>query len=153
MKNLVFVVLLVIVAGVGFLFMNNATEEDVATNPVDHETATEESMITPVDMSEEAQNKMYVAIADYNKCMMQNRLEYHQQGVKIVDVADKTLAACEPHLDVLADVLAENNVNQGLAKKMVHTMRSRAARKLMSAMMQSIAGQSAAMSNVAPETE
>jgi len=110
----------------------------------------ENSMITPADMSEAAQTEMYTAIAEYNKCMMQNRLEYHQEGAKVAQVADKTLQACEPHLDTLADVLEANNVNKGLSKGMVGTMRSRAARKLMTAVMQSMAGQAAAAANAKP---
>jgi hypothetical protein len=110
----------------------------------------EGNLTTPADMSEAAQTEMYAAIGEYNKCMMQNRLEYHQQGIKIANVADKTLQACEPHLDTLAEVLAVNNVNEGLQKNMVNTMRSRGAQKLMAAMMQSLAGQAAAAANATP---
>jgi hypothetical protein len=110
----------------------------------------ESNLITPADMPEAAQTEMYAAIGEYNKCMMQNRLEYHQQGIQIASVADKTLTACEPHLDTLAEVLAANNVNEGLQKNMVNTMRSRGAQKLMAAMMQSLAGQAAAAANVTP---
>ena len=105
------------------------------------------SMITPADMSDQAQTDMFTAIGDYNKCMMQNRLEYHQQGINIPEIADKTLTACEPQLDKLDGVLVENNVNKGLRINLINTMRSRAARKLMSAMMQSMAGQAAAEAN------
>jgi len=93
---------------------------------------------------------MYGAIMEYNKCMMQNRLEYHQQGVRAESVADKTLTACEPHLDDLKLVLETNNVNQDLREGMVKTMRQRAARKLMSNVMQSLAGQAAAAANTSP---
>jgi len=110
----------------------------------------EGNLTTPADMPEAAQTEMYAAIGEYNKCMMQNRLEYHQQGIKIANVADKTLQACEPHLDTLAEVLAVNNVNEGLQKNMVNTMRSRGAQKLMAAMMQSLAGQAAAAANATP---
>lgn len=110
----------------------------------------EGNLITPADIPEAAQTEMYAAITDYNKCMMQNRLEYHQQGIQIASVADKTLKKCEPHLDSLAEILAANNVNEGLQKRMVSTMRSRAAQQLMGAMMQSLAGQAAAAANAKP---
>ncbi|PHS68995.1 MAG: hypothetical protein COB23_07715 [Methylophaga sp.] len=166
MKKVVFIVLLAAVITAGYFFINKADEEVSAvpestntstdTSPAveadDNTSAPADSMITPVDMSEEAQTEMYNTINDYNQCMMKNRLEYHQQGIKVANVADKTLAACEPHLDSLAEVLLRNNVNEGLSKKMVHTMRSRAARRLMSAVMQSMAGQAAAMANAQPET-
>jgi len=84
---------------------------------------------------------------------MKNRLEYHQQGIRVANVADKTLQACEPHLDTLSEVLTANNVNVGLNKSMVHSMRSRAARKLMAAVMQSVAGQAAAAANAKPTAE
>ena len=113
----------------------------------------EENLITPADMSEAAQSEMYAAITEYNKCMMQNRLEYHQQGVKVAQVADKTLQACEPHLDTLEAVLVKNNVNEGLTKNMVGSMRSKAAHKLMAAVMQSMASQAAAAANAAPVAE
>ena len=119
----------------------------LAASVVSATAMAEGNMITPVDMSEEAQNAMYTTITDYNRCMMQNRLEYHQQGVQVAQVADKTLFACEPHLDSLDKVLATNNVNDGLRENMVKTMRSRAATKLMAAVMQSMAGQAAAMAN------
>jgi len=107
----------------------------------------EENLITPADMPEAAQTEMYGAITDYNKCMMQNRLEYHQKGISVAGVADKTLQACEPHLDTLDEVLTTNNVNEGLSKTMVGKLRSKAARKLMSAVMQSMAGQASAAAN------
>lgn len=107
----------------------------------------EENLITPSDMPEAAQTEMYGAITDYNKCMMKNRLEYHQQGITVAGVADKTLQACEPHLDTLDEVLATNNVNDGLRQTMVGKLRSKAARKLMSAVMQSMAGQASAAAN------
>jgi len=102
------------------------------------------SIITPVDMSQEAQDKMYATIMEYNKCMMQNRPEYHKQTVSTAAVAEKTLFACEPHLDELAIVLEENNVNAELRVGMVKTIRTRAVRKLMSMVMQSRAGQARA---------
>ncbi len=111
----------------------------------------EENLMTPGDMTEEAQTEMYAAVTDYNKCMMQNRLEYHQKGISVAGVADKTLQACEPHLVTLEEVLTTNNVNEGLTKTMVGKLRSKAARKLMSAVMQSMAGQAAAAENAKVE--
>ena len=113
----------------------------------------ESNLTTPADMSEAGQTEMYSALMGYNKCMMKNRLAYHQQGIKVANVADKTLQACEPHLDTLGEVLAANNVNEGLSKNMVNTMRSRAARRLMAAVMQSVAGQAAAAANARPTAE
>jgi hypothetical protein len=112
--------------------------------------AEESNLTTPADMSEAAQAEMYSAIMDYNQCMMTNRLEYHQQGIQVAAVADKTIQACEPHLDTLAEVLEANNVNEGLSINMVNTMRSRGAQKLMAAVMQSLAGQAAAAANAKP---
>lgn len=172
MKNLIFIVLLVIVAIAGYSIMNKPTEAvavtevsvkdtasdtttEQATEVIDEVTSTETkelNLITPADMSEQAQDEMYTHIMEYNKCMMQNRLEYHQQGVRAESVADKTLSACEPHLDELKLVLEANNVNQGLREGMVKTMRQRAARKLMSNVMQSLAGQAAAAASTAPVT-
>lgn len=168
MKNLVIVVLLVVVAIAGYNFVNQQEEDTVevvttveevtndveqATPVADDVTASESeevSMIAPVDMPEEAQTEMYNHIMKYNQCMMQNRLEYHQQGISATDVADKTLAACEPHLDDLKATLTANNVNVDLREGMIKAMRQRASRKLLSTIMQSLAGQAAAAANVAP---
>lgn len=160
MKSLVFIVLIVVAAIFGYSIVNKPAEapvvevsEEMPAEVAVTDTGSESetiSMITPADMPEEAQTEMYAKIMDYNKCMMQNRLEYHQQGVRAESVADKTLAACEPHLDELALVLETNNVNDDLSKGMVKTMRQRAARKLMSAVMTSLAGQAAAAANATP---
>jgi len=161
MKNLVFIVLLVVVAIAGYSYVNQqeptaeavTSVEVVSTDAVVEEATadTEEvNIMTPADMTEEAQAEMYKHIMDYNQCMMKNRLEYHQQGIRAENVADKTLTACEPHLDDLKATLATNNVNEDLRNGMVKTMRQRAARKLMSTLMQSMAGQAAAAANIAP---
>jgi len=176
MKNLVIVVLLVVVAIAAYDYVNKSKETNPATAAVEvvapeeissaivevegatssevEEVASSESeeinIITPADMTEAAQAEMYNHIMEYNQCMMKNRLEYHQQGVKAENVADKTLTACEPHLDDLKATLVANNVNTDLREGMVKTMRQRAARKLMSTIMQSLAGQAAAAANVAP---
>jgi len=167
MKNLIFIVLLVVAAIAGYSYVNQQKStdevvtavEEVSTDVVVEESATNTevaantetdgvNITTPADMSEEAQAEMYNHIMEYNQCMMKNRLEYHQQGVKAANVADKTLTACEPHLDELKATLVANNVNKDLSDGMVKTMRQRAARKLMSTIMQSMAGQAAAAANV-----
>ena len=152
MKNIVFVVLLIAVIASGYAYINKTNDQvDVVSSETEVMTASvaveTDNLVTPSDMSEEAQREMYSAIAEYNKCMLQNRLEYHQQGVQVANIADKTLQICEPHLDDLAAVLEKNNVNLGLKENMVKTMRSRAVRKLMAAVMQSMASQAVAAAN------
>lgn len=152
MKNIVFVVLLIAVIASGYAYINKTNDQvDVVSSETEVMTASvaveTDNLVTPSDMSEEAQREMYSAIAEYNKCMLQNRLEYHQQGVQVANIADKTLQICEPHLDDLAAVLEKNNVNLGLKENMVKTMRSKAVRKLMAAVMQSMASQAAAAAN------
>ena len=166
MKSLVFIILLVVAAIAGYSIINKPTEAvaviesavDEVTNDIaepadamDEVTSgqsKEVNLITPVDMSEQAQEEMYVKISEYNKCMMQNRLEYHQQAMRAESVADKTLAACEPHLDDLKVTLETNGVNKDLREGMIKTMRQRMARKLMSNVMQSQARQAAAENSV-----
>ncbi|MDB2705699.1 hypothetical protein N9Y67_04100 [Pseudomonadota bacterium] len=167
MKSLVFIVLLVVAAIAGYSIINKPTEtvavvdsavEEVTDNTVEPAQAMdaaaesaeseEVNLITPADMTEKAQEEMYSNIMEYNKCMMQNRLEYHQQGMRAESVADKTLTACEPHLDDLKLTLETNNVNKDLSEGMVKTMRQRMARKLMSNVMQSLARQAAADNSV-----
>ena len=149
MKNLVLVVLLVVVAIAVYDFMNRNSGDAVVpatemTEPVESDAmmdkavediidsekdavindkaTTDESisMILPVDMPEEAQDEMHASIMEYNKCMMQNRLEYHQQGNDAEQVASKTLAACESNLDALATTLLANDVNEGVRKGYGH---------------------------------
>lgn len=174
MKNLVFIVLLILAGIAGYNFINKPTEnveavaivEDVTTSAeneapsstdesIAEETVTPVSdgtnMTTPADMPEEAQHEMYTSMMDYNKCMMQDKPEYHQPKVRAEDIAGKTLAACEPNLDGLRVVLEANNVNADLREGMIKTVRQRSTRKLMSAVMQSQAAQM--MANEAPATK
>ncbi|MFT7414516.1 MAG: hypothetical protein ACI9FO_001175 [Methylophagaceae bacterium] len=163
MKSLVFIVLLVLAGIAGYNFINKPTEnieavtivEDDTTSAKIEEPSTDESapeetdipvsdgtnMTTPADMSEQAQQEMYASIMAYRKCMMQDKLEYHQPNVRAESIAAETLATCEPNLDALKVVLEANNVNFGLREGMVKTIRQRSTRKLMSAVMQSQAAQ------------
>ncbi len=177
MKSLVFIVLLVLAGIAGYNFINKPTEniealavvEDVkvaitealstADETIDEEIVTEETvspvsdgtnMITPADMSEEAQHEMYSVMMVYNKCMMQDKPEYHQPNMRAEDIAGKTLAGCEPDLDALRVVLETNNVNADLSEGMLKTVRQRSTRKLMSAVMQSQASQMMADEAAAP---
>ena len=160
MKSLVLIVLLVLAGIAGYNFINKPTTEvdtvtttieEIATPAVNEETVTEvitteetetkgvsdENMTTPADMPEAAQQEMYSSMMEYNKCMMQDKPEYHQENMRTEDIAGKTLQTCEPKLDRLKAVLEENNVNVDLREGMVKTVRQRSTRKLMSAVMQS----------------
>lgn len=160
MKSLVFIVLLVLAGIAGYNFFNKPTEnveaiavveevvisevneassnnDDMVSEEVTIETSGDESMITPADMPEEAQQAMYTSMMEYNKCMMQDKPEYHQQNLRTEDIASQTLEACEPNLDTLKAVLTANNVNVDLREGMIKTVRQRSTRKLMSAVMQS----------------
>lgn len=164
MKSLFLIVLLVLAGIAGYNFINKPTENVEAVAVVEDVTAVEEAaelavnvvskgeavseesnnetsgdvnMITPADMSEEGQKAMYAAMMEYNKCMMQNKPEYHQENMRAEDVAGQTLAGCEPHLDTLKAVLVSNNVNADLLEGMIKTVRQRSTRKLMSVIMQS----------------
>lgn len=167
MKSLVFIVLLVLAGIAGYNFINKPTEnvEAVAVveeaNVINNETSTADetiveeivteetvspltddtNMITPADMSQEAQDEMYSVMMSYNKCMMQDKPEYHQPKMRAEDIAGQTLAGCEPNLDALRVVLETNNVNADLTEGMLKTVRQRSTRKLMSAVMQSQAAQ------------
>lgn len=160
MKSLVFIVLLVLAGIAGYNFINKpvkkaeptavveevitseiqeapANKEEIISEEVTIETAGDENTITPSDMPEEAQQAMFTSMVEYNKCMMLNRPEYHQENARTEDLAGKTLEICEPKLDALKAVLAANNVNADLREGMVKTVRQRSTRKLMSAVMQS----------------
>ncbi|MDO7597604.1 MAG: hypothetical protein MUQ51_00170 [Pseudomonadota bacterium] len=172
MKSLVFIVLLVLAGIAGYNFINKPIEnvetvvvvDEVKVKVANNEVATADetsvegtvteetgdtNMITPTDMSEEAQHKMYSAMMAYNKCMMLNRPEYHQPNIRAEDIAGQTLAACEPNLDALRVVLEANNVNSGLTDGMLKTVRQKSTRKLMSTVMQSQAAQMMANEEVA----
>jgi hypothetical protein len=176
MKSLVFIVLLVLAGIAGYNFINKPTENvevvavveevNVANNEVAtadetivEETVTEETvspvtestnMMTPADMSEEAQQEMYFVMMAYNKCMMQDKPEYHQPKIRAEDIAGQTLAGCEPNLDALRVVLETNNVNSDLTDGMLKTVRQKSTRKLMSAVMQSQAAQMMADESTIP---
>ncbi|MDO7667156.1 MAG: hypothetical protein MUQ39_02095 [Pseudomonadota bacterium] len=172
MKSLVFIVLLVLAGIAGYNFINKPIEnvetvvvvDEVKVKVANNEVATADetsvegtvteetgdtNMITPTDMSEEAQHEMYSSMMAYNKCMMLNRPEYHQPNIRAEDIAGQTLAACEPNLDALRVVLEANNVNSGLTDGMLKTVRQKSTRKLMSTVMQSQAAQMMANEEVA----
>lgn len=102
---------------------------------------------TPGDMPTEAQQAMSGHITGYNKCMMESRLSASKNGQDAQQNADEIMSSCETHLDQLSDLLAENEVDAGLAEGMKKTMRSRAARQLMARTMNNLAAQAAAASN------
>ncbi len=122
------------------------TVEEVATTAI----VDEDNLTTPADMPAEAQTEMYGFIMEYNKCMMQNRAEYHQLDIRTEDAASITFDECAPILDNLKAVLAANSVNKGLQKGMAKTLQQRAARKLMTAIMQAKAAKMAAGASAAP---
>lgn len=105
----------------------------------------EENLTTPADLSEAEQNKIFEYHTEYNRCMMNARLEKSASGQNVKEQANKILLGCESHLDDLKDLLISNNVNEGLAVGMTKKMRSRAARQLMTKSMNQMAQQAAAV--------
>ncbi|NQY26465.1 MAG: hypothetical protein HRT92_04730 [Piscirickettsiaceae bacterium] len=162
MKNLIFVVLIAVIAFAGYDFINKPAEneETIAVQAETTESAVEDTaatvisdennLKTPADMSDEAQTEMYGFMMGYNKCMMKNRPEYHQVGSKVEEIASKTFDECAPILDGLKAVLAANDVNKGLQEGMAKTLQQRASRKLMTAIMQSQAAQMTADASAMP---
>lgn len=106
-----------------------------------------EDVVSPADMSPEAQHKMFEMVTDYNKCMMQNRLQMNQSGKDAQSSAQDILQSCENHLDELKVYLTDNHINHALAEGMAKKLRSRAARQLMNRTMNNLAAQAAAMEN------
>ncbi len=165
MKNLVMIILLVVVAILGYRMVNqpvktggeqtsNTTEQtmDKMAPASDAAKMTQDKLTTPADMPKAAQEKMMHKIVNYQKCMLRRRPEYMNGQAKMTDMVDKTIQLCEPELTALDAVLQANHVNENLRKKMVHTMRSKAARKLMSNVMKSMAAQASVTSGVTPGT-
>jgi N-methylhydantoinase B/oxoprolinase/acetone carboxylase alpha subunit len=110
-------------------------------------TLADDSLITPGDMPEEAQNTMFNISMDYNKCMMQSRLEASTQQRAVQEAADGILQKCETHLDDMKALLSSNHVNEELVVGMTKKMRSRAARELMTKSMNNMAAQASAVIN------
>ncbi len=105
----------------------------------------EENLTTPADLPEAEQNKIFEYHTEYNRCMMNSRLEASTSGQNVKEQANKILLGCEAHLEGLKDLLIANNVNEGLAIGMTKKMRSRAARQLMTKSMNQMAQQAAAV--------
>ena len=106
-----------------------------------------DDIVTPLDMPQKAQDKMYTMITDYNKCMMQGALKTDQQGGDPRAKADTILKSCEPKLDVLKTHLTKNHVTPGLVDGFIVKMRSRAARLLLTHTITNMAMQAAAAEN------
>ncbi|MBE0439283.1 MAG: hypothetical protein IBX57_05815 [Gammaproteobacteria bacterium] len=107
----------------------------------------EENLITPADMSDDAQHKMFEISMDYNKCMMQLRLDASAQQRQVQEAANEILTKCETHLDQLNELLTANNVNHDLVVSMTKKLRSRGARELMTKSMNNMAAQASAVIN------
>lgn len=152
MKKLIFVVSLLLV---GVVACDRANEEQVTSSEVATENtvvmvedaASEDNLITPADISEEAQAAMYQTIFDYNQCMQASRLTSTQQGQSVQQAANDMMSSCETHMDSLEAHLLANNVNASLVIGMTKKMRSRAARKLMTQGMNQMAAQAMAVEN------
>jgi hypothetical protein len=105
----------------------------------------EENLTTPADLPEVEQNKIFEFHTEYNRCMMNSRLESSSSGQNVKEQANKILVGCEQHLDGLKELLLSNNVNENLAIGMTKKMRSRAARQLMTKSMNQMAQQAQAV--------
>jgi hypothetical protein len=103
--------------------------------------------ITPADLSVEQSNEMYSMITEYNSCMMNSRLQAHPEITSGQAAANQIMESCETHLDKLKLYLTENNVEPSLVEGMAKTMRSRAARKMMTQTMNNMAAQAQAAGN------
>jgi hypothetical protein len=103
--------------------------------------------ITPADLSVEQSNQMYSMITEYNSCMMNSRLQAHPEITSGQAAANQIMESCETHLDKLKLYLTENNVEPSLVEGMAKTMRSRAARKMMTQTMNNMAAQAQAAGN------
>ena len=121
---------------------NTATE--VATETT---SAVDESLITPADISEEAQAEMYNFIMEYNQCMMKGRLESTTHPQQVQQAANDILMKCDEVLEQLKTHLLANNVNEALVIGMTNKMRSRGARNLMTKAMNNMAAQAVAAEN------
>lgn len=118
---------------------NTATEETTS--------AVDESLITPADISEEAQAEMYNFIMEYNQCMMKGRLEATTHPQQVQQAANDILMKCDEVLEQLKTHLLANNVNEALVIGMTNKMRSRGARNLMTKAMNNMAAQAVAAEN------
>ncbi|EGL55274.1 MAG: hypothetical protein VX829_13520 [Pseudomonadota bacterium] len=103
--------------------------------------------VTPADMPEAAQTKMYSILTDYNKCMMQGHLHSNHTAENPQKAAEAVMQSCENHLDELKTHLTSNGVESSLVEGMAKSMRSKAARQLMTKTMNNYAAQAAAMAN------
>lgn len=107
----------------------------------------EENYRTPGDLSEDQLQEMSDLVTDYNKCMMQGRLENSREGRLVQENANKIMQSCESDLDKFGAFLAEHDINEQLAAGMQKKMRSRAARQLMTNRMNNLADQAQAAEN------
>lgn len=105
----------------------------------------EENLTTPADLPEAEQNKIFEYHTEYNRCMMNSRLEASSAGENVKEQANKILLGCEDKLEDLKALLISNNVNENLAIGMTKKMRSRAARQLMTKSMNQMAQQAQAV--------
>ena len=107
----------------------------------------EDKIITPADLPQKTQDKMYSMITDYNKCMMKGALKTDRQQGDPRAKADEVLHSCESTLTVLKTFLNQNKVTPGLVDGFIMKMRSHGARMLLTHTMTNMAMQAAAADN------
>lgn len=109
--------------------------------------AAAQEYVTPADFSAEESERMYSILTSYNSCMMQGRLQPKAGATSGQDMANDLMQSCETHLDDLKLHLSQSGVEPSLVEGMAKSMRSRAARKMMTQTMNNLAAQAQAMDN------
>jgi hypothetical protein len=109
--------------------------------------ASAENYVTPADLSEDASHKMYQILTEYNQCMMLGRMNPDVANKSGQEAANLIMQGCEDKLDTLKAHLTANHIEPSLVEGMSKKMRSRAARKLMTSEMNSLAAQAQAYGN------
>ena len=103
-----------------------------------------DDLITPADLSHEAQEKMFTMVSEYNRCMLMTEPKNAKDVKTVQDYAQALMDQCESHMQSLKTFLSEQHVNEPLIEGMSKTLRSKAARQLMTRSMNNMAAQAAA---------
>jgi len=121
--------------------LNEEAEASSNINPIDNTavapgagatSADEAQLISPEDLSSEAQEVTFQTIFDYNQCMVKCQLSAAQEPEDARRSVSDILTTCETHMDDLSMHLLDHNVDELLVMDMIKNVRSRATRNLLS---------------------
>lgn len=154
MKSLIIIIVLVLAGIAGYNFINKPTSDVESLAVVEDATPSEKNEVasstvedvseqidapgledveitSSTDKAEAPKHEVSLLMKDYDKCMLEDKPEYHQENLKAEDMVGQTISECEPILVDMKEALDANDVNDALGKNIIQNLRLRLTDQLM----------------------